>query len=244
MYKKRPVAVCMSDLPQKKDINDIQELNKVLNFLGIHSHLDSTDSNSVILDKIEEICNSQSDIFTSLQSEVRRIKEREKTLEANLNVEKECDMLEITLASLKDKYAEYKKLYSHSVEELEKELATLNNNFNDVQFETINMEILSKVYEFIKGDEVDGDLINSLSYVTHMDGFKNLVEKYEILSEVEEYDSSRLFAMLVRTDVVRVDDLCSSLGGDRINTLELLYYLQSIDVITFDNLNGTVRLKK
>ncbi|KAF9761470.1 hypothetical protein NGRA_2626 [Nosema granulosis] len=236
----KPVAVCMNDLPQNNEITDIEELNRVFKFLGIEVVLDSKDSNTAMLNKLEEIC-SKFDYFSDLINSIQQTRDNEMDVEKYKLVERECDMLEISLASLKDQYSEYRDLDKYSLEDLENELAVLNQNFNDVQFETINREVLSKIYDFIKGEPVDGDLINSLSYVTEMKGFRNLIEKYEILSDI---DQDSVFYMLAKNESIKMDDVCKVLGGDRINTLELLYYLQSVDVIVFDNLKGSIKLKK
>lgn len=230
---KSPKAISLKDLPEETEINSLEDSNCVLSFLGYKTKLEGQQ----LLQQLEEL-NKETGLLNNIDFE--RLKENEEKVEFLKSCEKKCDTLEINLANLKDKLAEYEKLNSLEIKDLEEELSSYNHNFNDIQFETINLEVIKSIFAFIRGEPVEESVINALSYVKEIEGYNQLIRKHEILDEM----GTGYWDLITKGDTVKVEDLCVAMGGDRIEALELLYSLQSADVISLDSVNGLFRLKK
>ncbi|EOB12489.1 Eukaryotic translation initiation factor 2 subunit gamma, partial [Nosema bombycis CQ1] len=218
------------ELPEKTEINSIQDLNLVLNFLKVNTKI-----NNDLISFLLALSKESPDILNPVY--ISKLKEDEDNFIFLKKCEEECDLLEVTLANLKKQHSEYENLNKNDIKMLENQLYVYNQKFNDVQFEAINMDILKGVYAFMQGEPVEGDIVNSLAYVKELEGFELLIKKYED-------NPNLLFNLISKNEFTKVDDICNLMGNDRLETLNLLYLLQGADLITFDSQNGTIRLKK
>ncbi|EOB14320.1 hypothetical protein NBO_29gi001 [Nosema bombycis CQ1] len=193
-----PKAFCLEDLPEKTEINSIQDLNLVLNFLKIN-----TEINNDLISSLLFLSKESPDILNPVY--ISKLKEDEDNFIFLKKCEEECDLLEVTLANLKKQHSEYENLNKNDIKMLENQLYVYNQKFNDVQFEAINMDILKGVYAFMQGEPVEGDIVNSLAYVKELEGFELLIKKYED-------NPNLLYNLISKNEFTKVDDICNFNG--------------------------------
>lgn len=227
-------------------LEDLNRLYRAMDFPTIEERM--LGDNSVLIDVLNNLGIEYDKYGVSLSQELEGVRERQELVSSCNEYERECDVLEVELANLKQEYDRMCEYSKYDVEGLEARLNKLRRLFSDMEYERLHSDLINRTLMFLsKGTPVDEDVVSALGYVRETREYLNIVEKAAIVDEITSIPDScekSIFERLVSKDSVALDDLERMLGLDRATVLKTVYGLLSKNAIVFNRSSDTISLRR
>lgn len=228
-------------------IETIEDLNKIYKTFDF----------PIIENRILENTQGLIDVLNNLNLEYTRcgldfsdefndvIRTQEKINKFN-EYEKECDMMEIEYANMKEEIKEFDNYKKYNVEDLRKELLDIKNECTSLKNKEKYFDLLNKIRKFVEDGIIEDDLKGFLSYMKETTEYQRLYEKNQIIQNVlnmPESNNVKICKLLISKKMVSLSELEKELNLNRINILKIVYSLLSRNVIIFDRSSDVIYLK-
>lgn len=236
------------DLPRTDALDTLDGLNALcreMDFPVIEERM--LDNHLVLIDVLNNLNIEYGRYGLSFSSDLEEMRRRQEQISACNGLERECDVLEVELANLKDEHCRMRECSQHDIEDLKTRLGGLKRAFGDMEYERAHSDIINRVLRFLRGGAADEFVLASLGYMKSTREFSNIVEKMRIVEEIESTPHSHdksIFRRLVFEEFVALDDLGRLLRLDRTALLKTVYSLLSRNVIVFNRSQDTISLQR
>lgn len=235
-------ATSLKDIPPLHDLTNLShsDIKSILDFIDFPP-LNLKKGEKCELLQIKEVLfklnNNQTVILLEeLIESVDRINNLKK-------LEKECDVLEISLANIK---VEYDEISSLKKQDLETELLSLNHAFNDKQFETKHYHLLNQAYAFINQEPVNKNILNMFYFVKKNDKYEKIIEKCALIRQMERSNNllAKLFLDLICQYTLKIEDIERKYKLDQVTLLKIVYGMTNNGIVSYDKERGIITFRK
>lgn len=155
-------------------------------------------------------------------------------------LEQECDFLEINLANKNVYFAEIQQYEKHDIQELEQNLITKCNEFNDYQFELKHQNLLSQAYSFLNGESVSKNILNMFYYVIF--DYRFVIEKNKLIQKFEGLLGNICMDLLNKKEM-SINYIENEYKIDKVLVLKIAYGLVNFDIVVYDKNKEILYLK-
>ncbi|KAK6090131.1 hypothetical protein P3W45_000857 [Vairimorpha bombi] len=245
-------STCIKDTPSIRILEEHSdfeslEINKILDFIG-YPKLSIQEKDATFLEKIKIYLNRlEQDLQIENKSEVDELIKKSKEISMYKEIEKECDILEISLANLKVEYDEIKLLKKTNLGDLEKEFTKLNTEFNDKQFELKHKDILDQAYAFLNQEPVSKNVLNVFFYIKNIRGFDLAVEKHALVQNISNKENGilgQIFYELNNQGYLNIEEMEQKYKMNKVLILKIVYGMTNNGIVTYDKEKGKIILRK
>ncbi|WUR03838.1 uncharacterized protein VNE69_06157 [Vairimorpha necatrix] len=240
---KKIQAVIFPDTKGLEDPISSSNINTFLDYLNL-PNLNLEGDETEILKKIKEIMKDESLSLPNSQiTEIDELIEENKNIKKFKDLEKESDILEISLTNYKVELSEIQDLKSRNLEE---DLNLLNIDFNDKQFEIQNEYLLNQAYDFLDQKPVSKNFLNIFQYLKKMKNFDLFLEKEKLVEEISKNENilGKIFIDLMENNQINVQELEKKYGLERVLVLKIVYGMINNGIVTFDKERGNISMRK
>ncbi|ADM10922.1 uncharacterized protein Eint_010590 [Encephalitozoon intestinalis ATCC 50506] len=237
------------EIPRTASIRSLDDLNTMyreMEFPTIEERM--LEDHMALIDVLNNLSIEYDRYGLEISSELEELRKKQEKISLCNEYEKECDILEVELANMKQKYEEMKRYSQYDIEDLKSRLEDLRKMFNDMEYEKLHASLLSKVWRFLEeGSLPDEDVISSLSYIKESREYSCTIEKMLVIEEIENLSDSHnkiICKHLVLEESIELDRLGKMVGMDRATLLRIVYGLLSKGIIVFDRSGDRICLQR
>lgn len=226
-------------------IDELNEILRELDFPTIEERM--LDDHLALIDVLNNLRIEYGRYGLEVSSELNEMRTRQEKISFYNECERECDVLEIEYANLKQRHNERSKYEGYDMNDLRYRLDELRWRFNDMEYER-SSKILNKIFRFLRNEcTMDMEIISAFSYIKETREYFNSIEKATIMDEIENGSDSHdrsIFKQLISQESIGLDDLGKSLNLDRTTLLKIIYNLLSKNIIVFNRSKDIISLNK
>ncbi|AFN82394.1 hypothetical protein EROM_010500 [Encephalitozoon romaleae SJ-2008] len=229
-----------------RSLEDLNELYREMEFPTIEERM--LDDHMALLDVLNNLSIEYNRYGLIISSELDELRKKQEEIALYDEYERECDILEVELANMKQKYEETWKYSCHEISDLRHRLDELRKMFNDMEYGRLHSNLINRIFAFLR-EEGPGDeeVVSSLGYVKETREYLNSMEKMLVLDEIGNIPDSYnkiVCQHLIHEESIELDKLGKILGVDRTVLLRIVYGLLSKGIIAFDRSEDRICLQR
>lgn len=227
-------------------LDDLNELHREMDFPVIETRMLS--DHAALIDVLNNLNIEYARYGLEFAPELPEIRRRQEEISLRDEHERECDVLEVELANIRQGYDKIQEYDRCSINDLKHRVDELRRMFNDMEYEKSHPDIIGRVLGFLRGDgEADEDVIGCLGYVKETKEYLNTIDKMLCIEEIDRMPDSHeksVCKCLVLEESIELDRLQHNLGIDRTALLRIVYGLLSKGIVGFDRSGDRVSLQR
>ncbi|WEL37814.1 hypothetical protein PFJ87_01g00670 [Encephalitozoon hellem] len=229
-----------------RSLDDLNEMYREMEFPTIEERM--LRDHMALIDVLNNLNIEYNRYGLTVSSELDELRRKQEEMALHDEYERECDVLEVELANMKQKYEEMQKYNRHDIGDLRHKLDELRRMFNDMEYERSHTSLINRIFAFLRGEgPADEEVTSSLAYVKEGREYLNTIEKMLILDEIGSMPDSYnkiVCQHLIHEESVGLDQLGNALGVDRTALLRIVYGLLSKGIVVFDRSEDRICLQR
>ncbi|KAM0672311.1 hypothetical protein CWI42_010590 [Ordospora colligata] len=244
------LEVCRaSEVPRILPINTLDNLNEVLRefeFPIIEQRM--LDDHLALIDVLNNLNIEYGRYGLQFSAEMDSLRSKQEELALVAECERECDVLEVELANIKQKYDEVEELSHYNIEDLKHRLCELRKLFNDSEYEKQHGDLIEKTLGFMRlENNCDESIAGALRYIKESKTYTSCIERMiaeNTIRSAKDSLNKHIFTKLISQEHVQLCDLEHALKIDRQGLLRIVYGLLSKGIIIFDRAKDRISIQR